>query len=66
MEKEILLNIIKASGLSVADISKKTNVPHARFSEWLKDVYVPKLSKLVAISKKLDLEINIKITKKTT
>ena len=63
MELEILKQLIKISGLSQKDFSLKTEISEPRLSEWLNNKRNPKLSTLIDIAKKLDLEINIKITK---
>ena len=63
MEKEILIQLIELAG-SQSELSKKSKTPMPRISEWMKDVYVPKLSRLIEIADKAGFKIEFTIVKK--
>jgi transcriptional regulator with XRE-family HTH domain len=63
IEKNILLELIKVSGLSQKEFSLKTGIPEPRISEWIQGKRNPKLSTLIDGASKIGLDVSWEIKK---
>lgn len=64
MENEgamILEAIIEKSGLSIGEITEKTNIPASRFSEWLNKKRIPKWNTLQEIAQAIGVKIVVEV-----
>lgn len=57
----ILASMIKKSGLSIQQVSKKTNIPSSRFSEWLNGKRVAKWNTLQEIAHAINVKIKVEV-----
>lgn len=63
MEKELLDQLIKASGLTQKEVSEKTDIPAPHINRWLKGTRTPKLSTIYDMALQLGYKINFTIEK---
>lgn len=57
----LLSSIIEKSGLTVQQVSEKTNIPPSRFSEWINGKRVAKWNTLQEIANAINVKIKVEV-----
>lgn len=58
----ILSSIIEKSGMTIQEVSEKTNIPRSRFSEWLNGKRIAKWNTLQEIATAINVKIKVEVT----